>query len=243
MSNLPLVIGHRGASGYAPMNTIPAFTLAADQGADGIEFDVWLSKDGVPVILHDITVDGTTDGHGKVSEMTLSELKALDAGAWKGAQYAGTRIPTLDEVFSAVGTRFTLINVEIKSEEGMVEGVEAAVYASIQRHRLAERVVVSSFDPRVLQRFGALTVDIPMGFLEWEGTPPEAYGLARLVRHEALHPHCTQVNEAYMRAAREAVRSVNTWTVNDTSEALRLRDLGVNAVITDTPDVMLRALR
>ena len=243
MASRPLVIGHRGASAYAPMNTIPAFQLAADQGADGIEFDVWLSKDGIPVILHDLEVDGTTNGHGRVCDMTLSELKGLDAGSWKGSAYSETRIPTLDEVFSTVGGRFKLINVEIKSDEAMIAGVEAAVLAVIQRHRLNERVIVSSFDPRVLQRFTAIAPDIQIGFLEWEGTPAEAYGLAKLVRHEALHPHFTQVDEGYLRRAQDAGRKVNTWTVNDTAEALRLQRLGVNAIITDTPDVMIDLYR
>lgn len=238
MPSRPLVIGHRGASAYAPMNTLPAFILAAEQGADGIEFDVWLTKDGIPVILHDLEVDATTNGHGRVCDMTLSDLKTLDAGAWKSDNFAGTRIPTVDEVFSAVGTRFTVINVEIKSDDAMVDGVEAAVYAAIVRHRLSDRVIVSSFDPRVLQRFGALTQDVAMAFLEWEGTPAEARTLARLVRHEALHPHYTQVNDGYIRNANDAGRKVNTWTVNDTVEAIRLQRLGVNAIITDTPDVM-----
>jgi glycerophosphoryl diester phosphodiesterase len=225
------------------MNTLPAFQLAAEQGADGIEFDVWLSKDGIPVILHDLEVDATTNGHGRVCDLTLSELKRLDAGSWKGNAFAETRIPTLDEVFSAVGGRFKLINVEIKSDESMVAGVEAAVLGAIQRHRLGEWVIVSSFDPRVLQRFSTLSQDIQIGFLEWEGTPPEAYGLAKLVRHEALHPHHTQVDEGYMRRATDAGRKVNTWTVNDTAEALRLARLGVNALITDTPDIMMALYR
>ncbi len=243
MSNRPLVIGHRGASAYAPMNTIPAFELAADQGADGIEFDVWLSKDGVPVILHDFEVDATTNGHGRICDMTLSALKQLDAGSWKSSAYADTRIPTLEEVFSALGERFKLINVEIKSDDAMIAGVEAAVLSVIQRHRMQERIIVSSFDPRVLQRFAAIAPDIQIGFLEWEGTPPEAYGLAKLVRHEALHPHHTQVDEGYMRRAKDVGRKVNTWTVNDTAEALRLQRLGVDAIITDMPDVMLALFR
>jgi glycerophosphoryl diester phosphodiesterase len=218
------------------MNTLPAFLLAAELGADGIEFDVWLSQDGVPVILHDSEVDATTNGRGHVWDLTLSQLKQLDAGSWKGSSFAETQIPTLDEVFSAVGARFRLINVEIKSADGMMQGVEAAVHAAIIRHRLSDRVLVSSFDPRVLQRFGALTQTIPIGFLEWDGTTPEIYALAKLIRHEALHPSYTQVNLAYMQRARDSGRKVNTWTVNDAHDALRLAELGVDAVITDLPD-------
>jgi glycerophosphoryl diester phosphodiesterase len=110
-----LVFGHRGAKAYAPMNTIPAFELAAQQGADGAELDVHLSRDGNPIILHDFSVDATTDGSGLARTMTLAQLKDLDAGGWFGDAFRGVRIPTLDEVFEAVGSRL-YINVEIKSE-------------------------------------------------------------------------------------------------------------------------------
>src|SRR5690606_28189003 len=116
-----LVFGHRGAKAYAPMNTIPAFELAAEQGADGIELDVHRSKDGHAVIVHDFTVDETTDGNGTVTEMTLAQLKELDAGSWFGEGFHGVQIPTLDEVFEAVGERL-LINVEIKSNMQDTDG-------------------------------------------------------------------------------------------------------------------------
>jgi glycerophosphoryl diester phosphodiesterase len=239
----PLVLGHRGASAYAPMNTLPAFMLAAEQGADGIEFDVWLSKDGFPVIIHDMEVDATTNGHGRVADMTRAELQALDAGSWKEARYAETRIPTLDEVFAAVGQRFAVINVEIKSEEGMIDGVEAAVAACIGRHAMNARVLVSSFDPRVLQRFQSLMPNVPIAFLEYPLTPVEAHDMVKYIAHSARHPHYTQVDSAYMERSRANNWRVNTWTVNDVTEARRLRDLGVDAIITDMPDVMLRELR
>jgi glycerophosphoryl diester phosphodiesterase len=242
LSQHPLVFGHRGASAYAPMNTLPAFQLAAEQGAGGIEFDVWLSKDGVPIILHDMHVDATTDGQGRVADMPLAELQALDAGAWKDARYAGTRIPTLDALFAAVGQRFSMLNVEIKSEEGMIEGVEGAVNACIRRHNVAERVIISSFDPRILQRMSGIAPDLRLAFLEYPATPPEAYSLMNLVKHVARHPHATQVNAEYMRRARDNGWQVNVWTVNEVAEAKRLRDLGVDGIFTDYPDVMLREL-
>ncbi|MDX2140428.1 MAG: glycerophosphodiester phosphodiesterase family protein [Chloroflexota bacterium] len=239
----PLVLGHRGASAYAPMNTLPAFALAADQGADGIELDVWLSRDGFPVVIHDMTVDANTNGSGRVADMTLAELQALDAGSWKEARYAETRIPTLDEVFAAVGQRFTVINVEIKSEEDMIEGVEAVVAACIGRHAMNERVLVSSFDPRVLQRFHGLMPNVSIAFLEHPMTPADAHDMMKYIPHSARHPHYTQVDSAYMERARGNDWRVNTWTVNDTTEARRLRELGVDAIITDMPDVMLREVR
>jgi glycerophosphoryl diester phosphodiesterase len=239
----PLIFGHRGASAYAPMNTLPAFQLAADQGADGIELDVWLTRDGVPVVLHDMEVNATTNGRGYIASMTLSQAQALDAGAWKDARYAGTRIPTLDEVFAAVGGKFKTINVEIKSEAGMIEGVEGAVAAWGSRHALAERVLVSSFDPRVLQRFRAVAPQVAIAFLEFSNTLDEAYSLMNLVPHQARHPHFSQVDAAYMSRARANGWRVNVWTVNDVDEARRLRDLGVDGIVTDAPDVMVNSLK
>src|SRR5436853_1370309 len=115
--HVPLVLGHRGASGYAPENTLSAFNLAMDQGADGVELDVTLSADGVPVVIHDDTLDRTTSGHGPVGALTLAQLKRLDAGyaAQFGKQFAGERLPTLAEVFAAYGQR-TFINVELKHD-------------------------------------------------------------------------------------------------------------------------------
>src|SRR5258708_21685296 len=121
-ANGPLVFGHRGAKAYAPMNTIPSFELAATQGAHGVELDVHRTKDGHSVIVHNFTVDETTNGTGRVTAMTLRELKALDAGSSFAPEFAGVTIPTLDEVFEAVGNRL-VVNVEIKAQGMETDGV------------------------------------------------------------------------------------------------------------------------
>lgn len=239
-----LILGHRGASAYAPMNTLPAFVLAAEQGADGIELDVHRSKDGYGVVIHDFTVDHTTDGTGRVDSMTLAELKALDAGAWFGESFIGTRIPTLAEVLEAVGQRL-YINVEIKSESEETDGVEQVVADVIAQYTMQDRVIVSSFNPLALQRFRAIMPDVPVGFLYARVMPVDTEELMRSLnlRHEARHPHHEMVDAAYMAWARREGYAVNTWTVNDSQRAQELRDLGVNAIITDAPDVLLKALR
>jgi glycerophosphoryl diester phosphodiesterase len=243
-----LVLGHRGAKAYAPMNTIPAFELAADQGADGVELDVHLTKDGHPVIVHDFTVDSTTDGSGLVREMTLAEVKALDAGSWFGPEFAGLRVPTLGEVFEAVGQRL-FINVEIKSETVETDGVEQVVADVIVAHGMRDRVIVSSFNPYALQRFRAIMPDVPIGFLYQTGYQPvgDVDMLALMnslnVGYEALHPHQLMIDADYMAAARQSGHFVNTWTVNDPARAVELRDLGVNAIITDNPDTVIAALK
>ncbi len=237
-----LVFGHRGAKAYAPMNTIPAFVLAADQGAHGIELDVHRSKDGYPVIVHDFVVDATSDGSGAVVDMTLAELKALDAGAWFDARFAGTRIPTLDEVFEAVGQR-VFVNVEIKSESAETDGVEQVVADCITRHNMHTRVIVSSFNPLTLKRFRALLPDVPIGFLYDNESPSEVWDVIADVPYEAAHPHHENITPEMVLDNDRVRRVLNAWTVNNPARAVALRDMGVRGIITDAPDTILKALR
>jgi glycerophosphoryl diester phosphodiesterase len=236
-----LVLGHRGARAYAPMNTLPAFELAVQQGADGIELDVHRSKDGYPVIVHDFTVDETTDGRGQVTEMTLAELKALDAGAWFGEAFRGTRIPTLDEVFEAVGKKVRVINVEIKFASDKTDGVEQVVADCITRHNMQTRVIISSFNPITLHRFRSIMPDVPIGFLYMGDQTWNQ--LMNNLPHEARHPYHEMIDAAYMEQARADGYRVNTWTVNDPVRAVELRNLGVDSIITDNPDTIIGALR
>jgi len=235
-----LVWGHRGARAYAPMNTIPSFELALKQGADGVELDTHLSKDGQLIVLHDFTVDSTTDGKGLAKDLTLKELKVLDAGSSFSPEYAGTRIPTLDEVFEAVGKKL-FINVEIKSESQETDGVEQAVADCITRHNLMSSVIVSSFNPLALRRYRAIQPEIPIGYLY---EPDYDFSAAMDgFPHEARHPRHDMVDTAYMDWAKSHNFRVNTWTVNDPSRAIMLRNLGVDAIITDKPDLIIEAIR
>jgi glycerophosphoryl diester phosphodiesterase len=236
-----LVFGHRGAKAYAPMNTLPSFELALEQGAQGIELDVHRSKDGYPVIVHDFTVDATSNGSGLVTGMTLAELKALDAGTWFDAKFAGTQIPTLDEVFEALGKRL-FINVEIKSETVETDGVEQVVADCITRHKMQQRVIVSSFNPRTLRRFRALMPEVPIGFLHYPEAPVDVFTVLGDLPYEAFHPFYEMIDAALVENAKRHQRMVNTWTVNDSARAVALRELGVNGIITDNPDVILQAL-
>ncbi|MEP6987414.1 MAG: glycerophosphodiester phosphodiesterase family protein, partial [Chloroflexota bacterium] len=235
-----LVWGHRGARAYAPMNTIPSFELALKQGADGIELDTHLTKDGKLIVLHDFTVNSTTDGKGLAKDLTLAEIKALDAGSTFSPEYKGTRIPTLDEVFEAVGKKL-FINVEIKSESQETDGVEQAVADCITRHNLTQSVIISSFNPLALKRYRAIQPEVPIGYLyspdynfssQMEGFP-----------HEARHPQDQMIDAAYMDWAKQHNFRVNTWTVNDPVRATTLHKLGVDAIITDKPDVIIEAVR
>lgn len=234
-----LVFGHRGAAAYAPENTLAAFQLALDQGVHGVEFDVHLTRDGVPVVIHDYSLEKTTTGHGLVAEHSYEDLEALDAGSHKGPEFDGEPIPTLEEVFRLLAGKIAM-NVEVKAD---AEGIEDAVAALIDQYGVNEWVIVSSFNPLILQRFAAKHPHIALGFLYDESGPyEELLQLMTNIKYQARHPHHTMIDGIYMRVAKEFGYRVNTWTVNDPVRAVELMRLGVDVIITDTPDVILKAL-
>ncbi len=233
-----LNLAHRGAREVAPENTLPAFERAMQMGADGFELDVQLTFDDVPVILHSKTIDETTDGSGLPGEYTLEQLKAFDAGAHFDREFAGTRIPTLGEVFETFPG--AIVNVELKLFTASDVGLERAVADVIRKHGAEQRVIVSSFNPFCLRRLRRIAPDLPIGYL----TAPDVGFVLRKgllligVKREAVHPEYTEVNERYMARARQKQYRVNTWTVNETEDMRRMLDLGVDAIITDHPDVL-----
>ena len=235
-----LNFAHRGASAQAPANTLSAFRLAAELGADGVELDVQLSRDGEAVVIHDFTVDATTNGSGAVAEKTLIELQALDAGSWFDAAFTGEHIPTLQEVMDAVGHRL-LLNIEIKLPFTLANtGLEAEVVRLIEDNNLVERVIVSSFHPLALRRVKSLNRRIPTGLLYAHDLPIylRRAWLAPLAPHEARHPDSAMVTPPYVRAMKAKGYRINVWTVDDPDEMRRLLHLGVDAIITNRPDVL-----
>lgn len=240
----PLVIAHRGASAVAPANTMTAFEKAAVLGADGIEFDVHLSADGVPVVIHDFAVDATTDSSGRVAEMDLAQIKQLDAGSYFDPAFAGEHIPTLEEVLQAFGNQL-LLNIELKSTSPRDNGLEQAVLTLVKQHDLGSRVLLSSFNPFSLRRAKKIAPHVRAGLLYAPDLPiflSRAW-LAPLFPHEARHPEHTMVDARYMAWARRHGYRVNVWTVDDPDEMRRLIDLGVDGIITNVPDVLRDILR
>ncbi|MDE2635801.1 MAG: glycerophosphodiester phosphodiesterase family protein [Chloroflexota bacterium] len=240
-SSETLIFGHRGAMARAPMNTMASFALAMQQGADGIELDIHLSRDGQLVVIHDDSVDATSDGQGKVADMTLDQLKRLDAGAWYSDEFAGQRIPTLDEVFDAFGDGM-FINVEIKSSRETVDRLEKRLAECLRRHNMRERVIVSCFDPVILRRAEQAMPKVLMGFLYAPAMPAAHEIPLKEIRHEARHPLHVMVDEGYMKWARAQGYYVNVWTVNDPERARQLKRLGVNTIMTDDPATIISAL-
>jgi len=236
-------MAHRGASAAAPANTLAAFRKAVEMGADSIELDVHLSADGVPVVIHNFTVDETTDGKGPVSDLTLAELKRLDAGAKFGPAFAGERIPTLAEVFAAVGKRL-LINIELKTRETRNSGLVPAVLDLIAQAGLTERVMLSSFNPLALRRCSQLAPHMRLGLIY---APNQPLWLRQgwpgiLFHHHARHMPHSMVDARTMAWARRRGYEVNAWTVDEPAEMERLIALDVDTITTNTPDRLLRLL-
>ena len=226
----PLIFAHRGVSYKAPENTLPAFGLAAEQKADGIELDVQLSADGQPVVIHDFSVDRITDGIGKVADLSLADLQALKI---EGAE----KIPSLDNVFETFGPQF-IYNIEIKGLTLRNRGLEAAIADRIEAYHLEDRVIISSFNPFALKRFRKCAPSrIPVALLRKKGLLRFTYILGD---GDGDNPHYSLINRRYMNWAMKRGYKVNAWTVDDPDEARRLTDLGVHGLITNKP-AFLRA--
>ncbi len=238
----PVVFAHRGASQYAPENTIAAFELAVTQGADAIELDVKLSVDGQAVVIHDQTVDRTTDGSGRVNKMTLQDLKKLDAH-YRFTQYAGEGIPTLDEVFESVGKRI-FVNVELTNYASQNDDLVPVVAEVVKRHEMQKKVLFSSFAPVNLKRMKILLPEVPVALLASQGLLGAAARSALFIRLSPaiIHPYLTDVSQRFMGTECKRDRRVHVWTVNEEADIRRLRALGVDGFFTDDPLNTLRIM-
>ncbi|KYO49271.1 glycerophosphodiester phosphodiesterase family protein [Tistrella mobilis] len=236
------VIGHRGASGHAPENTLPAIRRAAELGAPMVEFDVKLTRSGVPVLLHDDRVDRTTDGRGPAAGFELVALKALDAGAWFAPAFAQTRIPTLAETVALLSETGLDANVEIKPCPHREIETAAVVAEELRRLWPAGKrpPLLSSFEMGSLRTALSVAPDLPRALL-FEGLPaPHTLdALIGELRPVALHLWERVIDEDLVAWARLRGLDVRAWTVNDPARAACLHALGVTAVFTDFPDRML----
>lgn len=239
----PQIIAHRGARRAAPENTLPAFARALEMGADGIELDVHLSRDGRLVVIHDFGLEATTNGLGPVEALTAAELALLDAGSHFGPDFAGTGVPTLEQVFDLVGNRCR-VNVEIKSEHATGGPAVEPLADLIRSRNLYDQVIVSSFNPITLVKMRWTEPRVELGLLLEEDLPPHLRfaWFTSILQPQAVHPEAPMVDAAFMEWARARNCAVNVWTVNEPDEARRLIALGVDALITDVPDLMIATL-
>ena len=240
----PLNIAHRGASAAAPQNTLAAFRRALELGADGVELDVHLSADGVPVVMHNFNLEESTDGAGHITDKTLAELKELDAGSKFAPEFAGERIPTLAQVFETLEGKM-LVNVELKDISPSGVGLEAPVVEVVRKYGMEKKVLFSSFNPFTLRRIRPHARDIPSGLLVAHDLPIQLRRawLAPLTPHEARHPDAEMTDERLVKWCHARKLRVNVWTVNEPVEMKRLIALGVDGIITDVPDVQSTLVR
>jgi glycerophosphoryl diester phosphodiesterase len=236
------VIAHRGFSGAAPENTIAAVRAAIEIKADMAEIDVTLTSDGHIVVIHDETLDRTTNGNGMVSDVSRAELQLLDAGAWFAPQFAGERIPSLDAVLDEVEGRI-LLNVEIKSE-AVDRGIVAKVASAIQRRKMTDQVVVSSFSPRALEEMHAVAPEIRTAVLYnvevHQGR--DAVEIVTGLGASVFNIKRQRLTKKMLRRCREHEIPVGIYTVNDPRRMRRLVKRGAGAIFTDQPDRLLEIL-
>lgn len=246
-----LILGHRGASALAPENTIAAFSRAMSDGADGIEFDVRLSRDKVPVVIHDGSLKRTGLRPGLVSEMTATELETTDVGSWfssknPAASYAGEHLPTLAQVFDFFSPISGQLYIELKCDSD--EGAELAfqVVQLIRSHRMAERSVVESFDLSAIRHVKSIDPEIRTAAL-FEPKLSRPISTIRRLRmiDQALENHADEIALHYTLAGKAVVEKalqkgleVVLWTVNDLNWIERAQSMGVKALITNNPAIM-----
>jgi len=239
----PSIIAHRGASAYAPENTLAAFKLALQQGADGIELDVKLTSDGKVVVFHDQTVDRITPSKGRVNDFTLAELRKMDVGSHFDIAFCGESIPTLEEVFKAVG-QLTFINIELKEFDIFNDPLPEKVVQLIRRYRLTQRVLISSFNIIPLIRIRRMSPETPIGLLALKGKAGFLAStlLGRLMGYNSLY---TEINDATPDIITNIHRrgcKIFIYTVNHEEDMQRLYEMGVDGIITNDPLVARQIL-
>ena len=231
----PLIWGHRGASGHAPENTLPAFRMAADMGADGIELDVQETKDGVLVVCHDETVDRTSNGAGWVKDFTFEEIRKLDFSGGNAA-YEGLKIPSMEEVLDLLAPAGLTINIELKTGIVFYDRIEEKILQLVRNKNWEDRVIYSSFNHYSVRRIKELDPAAKAGLLYADG-PIDMPGYGKRIGADALHPALYNLQYPdLLEDCRRYGLAVNVWTVNSAQELLLCRDLGVNAVIANYPE-------
>ncbi|HVO10238.1 MAG TPA: glycerophosphodiester phosphodiesterase family protein [Vicinamibacteria bacterium] len=242
----PLVIAHRGDSAHRPENTLAAFAGALEVGAAVVELDVQLTADRQLVVLHDVTLDRTTDSRGDVRRMTLAEVRAASAGypALFGGAWAGERVPTLAEVLGLVRGRARVL-IEVKGEsvtDEVLGGVEAHTVDVVRRLEMVDQVAVISFEHRALLHLRTLAPEITRGHLFGRTTPDEVARAAADAGCSLVMPHKSQLSDALSARVRAEGLSLATWVVDEPEELRRLVRFGLYGVGSNRPGVLLDAV-
>lgn len=241
-----LLIGHRGAAGLAPENTIPSIDSAFTYDVDRVEVDIFQSKDNRVIVCHDETIDRTTDGKGLIKDYTFSELQEFDAGIWFSDDFKGTKLPSLDESFAAVDSKADFI-IELKDGSPEYPDIEKNTLDLIHKYKATEWSIIHSFDDIILEKLLELKADVPVHKLfsikiailpimldkKWHfGT------IGNYDKYEEISVYYKFVTPWMINKVHKMGKPINVWTVNDPKIAKRLLNMGVDGIITNCPDLM-----
>lgn len=235
MSLTTSIIAHRGASKYAPENTMPAFQLAYDMKADGIETDVHLTKDNIPVIIHDEKVDRTTNGKGFIKDLTYEQLQELDSGSWFAGKFVNTKIITLKDLLQWARFKPLYLNIELKNNKIDYKHLETIVYDLIKQYNFLDRVTLSTFNPNSVQRMKSLQLTADIAFLTSKRRKDLVTYLKKLGAN-AIHVNERILERSLVEEAHKEGLSVRVFTVNKRSSIKRVLKYRCDGIITDVPD-------
>ena len=231
---MTLIFAHRGSSGTHPENTMASFIEAIKVGADGIELDVHLTKDNQIIVMHDHTINRTTNGNGRIKDYTYQELQQFEAGSWYRDEFRGERIPTLSEVLQLIQCTNLLVNIELKNDVVDYEDIETLVLQEIETFNLSNRAVISSFNHYSLNKIHAMNPQIECAILYMEKLfKPVDY--SRSLGATGLHPQFKLVDDDLIKEANRKHIPIRAYTVNFEHDMEALMKGGCTAIITDFP--------
>lgn len=236
---LPKIISHRGCAGYAPENTLEGIHTAADLGIDWVELDVKLTKDEVPIVFHDDTLERTTNTTGNVADKTYKELKELDCGSWYGESFIGVKIPTLEEAIDVLIDRELGLNLEIKPCPGREKDTaEVALDLLSTIWDDHDRLLISSFQHVSLESAMEIAEDWHRGLLLPEEWPENWAEMAEYLQVSTIHVNAASIKRDQIETAMDMEKQILAYTVNEPDQARVLQSWGVDGFFSDTPDVI-----
>jgi glycerophosphoryl diester phosphodiesterase len=240
----PTIFAHRGASLYAPENTLASFELAVRQGSDAVELDAKLTSDEQIVVIHDQSVDRTTEATGKVAEMTLAQIRQLDAGSHFDAHFSTEKIPLLSEVLETVGNK-AYINIELTNYGAPFDPLPEKAGALVKKLNLTRQVIFSSFNPFALMRVRRAIPGAVIGLLALDGSNGwwARSRIGGLLSYEALHPHAADVTSRMIQQAHMKNRRVHAYTINQADVMGRFNGWDIDGIFTDDPILAIQTFR
>jgi glycerophosphoryl diester phosphodiesterase len=235
------IFAHRGASGYAPENTMSAFEKAVEMGVHGIEMDIHLTKDGKLTVTHDPEMGRTIPAKGLLRDYTLKELQTFDCGSWFAPEFKGERVPELKDLLHLIKKRDLILNIEIKMGAPYYPGLEEKLAEELAHWDMDDKIIISSFNHYSLLLMEKLRPSISRGFLT-ASLLIESWNYVKQHRGKALHPDFHCVTKEMIEGCHKKGLAINTYTVNDPADGKRLIALGTDSLISNYPDLMLNLL-